>query len=74
MLKNKVQAREGVYFYMPGPEFETPAEIRAIRILGGDAVGMSTVFEAVMATQCGIEVLGISVIKYGAGICPKARS
>ncbi len=65
--------REGVYFYMPGPEFETPAEIRAIRLLGGDAVGMSTVFEAVMAAQCGIEVLGISVItNMAAGILPQS--
>ncbi|MDD2362444.1 MAG: purine-nucleoside phosphorylase [Oscillospiraceae bacterium] len=57
-----IPLHEGVYFYMPGPEFETPAEIRAIRALGGDAVGMSTVFEAVTAAQCGMEVLGISCI------------
>ena len=53
---------EGVYFFMPGPQFETPAEIRAIRILGGDAVGMSTVTEALTAAHCGLPVLGISFL------------
>ena len=53
---------EGVYFFMPGPQFETPAEIRAIRLLGGDAVGMSTVTEALTAAHCGLELLGFSVI------------
>ena len=54
--------REGVYFYMTGPQFETPAEIRAIRALGGSAVGMSTVPEAIAAAACGMQVLGISCI------------
>lgn len=54
--------QEGVYFYMPGPQFETPAEIRAIRLLGGDAVGMSTVAEVMAARQAGIRMLGISFI------------
>ena len=58
----KDTAHEGVYFFMPGPQFETPAEIRAIRLLGGDAVGMSTVTEALTAAHCGIELLGFSVI------------
>lgn len=53
---------EGVYFYMAGPQFETPAEIRAIRTLGGDAVGMSTVPEVIVAAQCGLPVLGVSCI------------
>ncbi len=53
---------EGVYMFMPGPQFETPAEIRAIRILGGDAVGMSTVTEALTAAHCGMKVLAFSVI------------
>ena len=44
--------QEGVYFFMPGPQFETPAEIRTIRTLGGDAVGMSTVTEALTAAPC----------------------
>lgn len=68
-----IPLREGVYFYMPGPEFETPAEIRAIRALGGDAVGMSTVFEAVTAAQCGMRVLGVSCItNMAAGVVPGA--
>ena len=53
---------EGVYMFMPGPQFETPAEIRAIRILGGDAVGMSTVTEALTAAHCSMKVLAFSVI------------
>lgn len=57
-----LRIHEGVYFYMPGPQFETPAEIRAIRILGGDAVGMSTVTEALTAAHCALPVLGLSVI------------
>lgn len=53
---------EGVYFFMPGPQYETPAEIRAIRVLGGDAVGMSTVTEALTAAHCGLPLLAMSVI------------
>ena len=53
---------EGTYFFMPGPQFETPAEIRAIRLLGGDAVGMSTVTEALTAAHCGLPCLAFSVI------------
>ena len=47
---------------MPGPQFETPAEIRAIRLLGGDVVGMSTVTEALTAAHCGLPVLAMSVV------------
>lgn len=54
--------KEGIYYFCPGPQFETPAEIRAIRILGGDAVGMSTVTEAITAAHCGMRVLGLSLI------------
>lgn len=57
-----INLQEGVYFFCPGPQFETPAEIRAIRILGGDAVGMSTVTEALTAAHCGMKVLGLSLI------------
>ena len=53
---------EVVYFYMSGPSFETSAEIRAIRIMGSDAVGMSTVPECIAARHAGIEVMGISCI------------
>lgn len=60
--EQSVALREGVYFYMGGPQFETPAEIRMIRMLGGDAVGMSTVPEAIVAAQSGMELLGISCI------------
>ncbi len=66
-----LRVHEGVYFYMPGPQFETPAEIRAIRLLGGDAVGMSTVTEALSAAHCGLPVLGICTItNMAAGVTP----
>ena len=53
--------REGVYMYFPGPQYETPAEIRAARILGADAVGMSTVPETITAAHCGMQVLGFTL-------------
>jgi purine-nucleoside phosphorylase len=53
---------EGVYMFFTGPQYETPAEIRAARILGADAVGMSTVTEALTAAHCGMPVLCLSVM------------
>ena len=52
----------GVYFYMPGPQFETPAEIRAIRNLGGDLVGMSVVHEVIMARRMDMRVAGFGLV------------
>jgi len=52
----------GVYFYMPGPQFETPAEIRAIRNLGGDLVGMSVVHEVIMARRMDMRVAGFALV------------
>ena len=57
-----ITLREGVYLYMSGPQYETPAEIRAARILGADAVGMSTVPEVIIARHCGMEVLGVTLL------------
>ena len=56
-----IPLREGVYMFFPGPQYETPAEVRAARILGADAVGMSTVPEAIAAAHCGMEVLGFTL-------------
>ena len=53
---------EGVYVQLPGPHYETPAEIRMIRTIGGDLVGMSTTLEAIAARQAGMEVLGMSLV------------
>ncbi|MGO4888298.1 purine-nucleoside phosphorylase [Anaerobacillus sp. MEB173] len=58
----QINLKQGVYVGNTGPTYETPAEVRMIRKLGGDAVGMSTVPEVIVATYVGIEVLGISCI------------
>ncbi len=64
-----LEFKEGVYLACPGPSYETPAEIRAFQTLGADAVGMSTVPEAIAARHMGMEVLGVSCItNFGAGL------
>lgn len=60
--ENGIDLKEGVYVAGTGPTFETPAEYKFFGLIGGDAVGMSTVPEVIVARHCGIDVLGISVI------------
>ena len=70
-----MQVRQGVYAAMSGPSYETPAEINMLRIMGADAVGMSTVPEALVANYCGMDVLGISCItNSAAGVHPSRLS
>jgi purine-nucleoside phosphorylase len=60
--RNGIGLYEGVYAALPGPSYETPAEIRYLRAIGADLVGMSTVPEVIAARHCGIRVLGISCV------------
>ena len=70
--RSKLRMHAGTYIAVSGPNYETPAEIRAFRTLGADAVGMSTVPEAIVARQCGLKVAGVSCITNMAGGDPKA--
>ena len=69
-----IPLREGVYFYCYGPQYETPAEVRAARVLGGDAVGMSTAPEVIVAGHCGMEVLGLTLLSNMAAILDQPLS
>lgn len=83
-LRNKAQeianqlnipVQTGVYAGMTGPSYETPAEIRMLRIIGADAIGMSTVAEVITASHCQMKALGISCISnMAAGILPQPLS
>ncbi len=64
-----ITLHEGVYAGLLGPQYETPAEVRMLRTLGADAIGMSTVLEAIQARACGLEVAGFSCLtNWAAGI------
>ena len=71
-----IPLREGVYMYFPGPQYETPAEVRFARVAGADAVGMSTAPEVITAGHCGMQVLGFTLVSNlaagnaGAGLYP----
>lgn len=66
-----VTCHQGVYIWFSGPSFETPAEIRAARVLGADAVGMSTAPETILARHAGLKVVALSLMtNYAAGLVP----
>ena len=68
-----IEIQKGVYWANSGPSYETPAEINAYRMLGADAVGMSTVPEAIVANYCGMDILGISCITNSASASTGAK-
>ena len=69
--KLDIELKEGVYIQMPGPNYESPAEIRMAKTMGADAVGMSTTCEAIAANQMGMDIIGISCVSnLAAGISP----
>ena len=69
---NQSHLGEGIYAWVKGPEYETPAEIRMLRTMGADAVGMSTVPEAIQARALGMRVVALSCLtNYGAGLSPQ---
>lgn len=71
----KLDLKHGVYMATTGPSYETPAEIKMARFMGADAIGMSTVPEAIVANYCDIEVIGISCISnYATGVSTKKLS
>ncbi|MBQ2882113.1 MAG: purine-nucleoside phosphorylase [Clostridia bacterium] len=70
-LEENIEIQKGIYLQTTGPQYETPEEIRMFKLFGADAVGMSTVCEAIAAVHCGMEVCGISCItNKAAGITP----
>ena len=73
--ENGIKLHKGIYAYMKGPQYETPAEIRALKNMGADAVGMSTVPEAITASHCGIRIAAVSLISNkAAGLSDKKLS
>ena len=66
---SEIELFDGVYMWFSGPSFETPAEIRAARVLGADLVGMSTVPEVILARRAGLRCAAVSVVtNYAAGL------